>query len=64
MQSGTTVWQNSPTVRHSKGGTFSFADGHSERWGWKVLNSEQHGDADTGNTLVDMVRVQNAIFTQ
>ena len=63
MQSGTTEWQNSPTVRHAKGGTFAFADGHSERWGWKVLNSEQHGDASTGNTLADMVRVQNAIFT-
>lgn len=64
MQSGTTVWQNSPTVRHSKGGTFAFADGHAERWGWKVLNAEQSGDAGTGSTLVDLQRVQSAIFTR
>lgn len=28
-------WGNCPTWRHSRGATFSFADGHSERWGWK-----------------------------
>ena len=27
-------WQNSPTWRHSRGATFSFADGHSECWHW------------------------------
>jgi prepilin-type N-terminal cleavage/methylation domain-containing protein/prepilin-type processing-associated H-X9-DG protein len=29
------AWQNCPTWRHSRGATFSFADGHAERWGWK-----------------------------
>jgi len=33
-------WKNSPSVRHGKGSTFAFADGHSERWGWKGLNTE------------------------
>jgi len=36
-----TQWQNSPTVRHSKGATFSFADGHVERWRWAGLNVDQ-----------------------
>jgi len=35
-----TQWQNSPTVRHNNGATFSFADGHVERWGWKGLDKE------------------------
>jgi prepilin-type N-terminal cleavage/methylation domain-containing protein len=41
----TPFWQNCPTWRHFQGATFSFADGHSERWGWKgtppVRPSEQ-----------------------
>ncbi len=28
------IWQNSPTDRHSRGATFSFADGHSEYFKW------------------------------
>ncbi len=35
------TWMNSPTVRHSNGAAFSFADGHGERWGWRGLKSEQ-----------------------
>lgn len=34
-------WQNSPTVRHSNGATFSFGDGHVERWQWKGLTVEE-----------------------
>lgn len=63
----TTVWKNSPTSRHGKGGTFSFADGHSERWGWKTLNRENGLDTPTlfhGNTTADLTRMQNAIFRQ
>lgn len=62
----TGTWQNSPTSRHAKGGTFSFADGHSERWGWKVLNKEngQSTAVSTyGNlTVNDYTRVINAIY--
>jgi prepilin-type N-terminal cleavage/methylation domain-containing protein/prepilin-type processing-associated H-X9-DG protein len=36
-----TMWQNSPTIRHSRGATFSFADGHAEKWKWRGLNVEQ-----------------------
>jgi len=35
-----TQWQNTPTARHNKGATFSFADGHVERWSWGGLNEE------------------------
>ena len=59
------VWQNSPTTRHSRGGTLSFADGHAERWGWRVLNKEQSGMApvvsDGADTSVDLQRVQNTV---
>jgi prepilin-type N-terminal cleavage/methylation domain-containing protein/prepilin-type processing-associated H-X9-DG protein len=30
----TPYWQNCPTWRHSRGATFSFADGHAEKWTW------------------------------
>ncbi len=35
-----TQWKNTPGTRHSKGCTFSFADGHVERWKWRGLNKE------------------------
>ena len=63
----TSEWKNSPTSRHGKGGVFSFADGHSERWGWKTLNQENALDTPTlffGNTTADLARLQNAIFRQ
>ena len=44
----------------------SFADGHAETWHWKVLNQEPPGGqavvSTNGNSLVDLLRVQNAIF--
>ena len=39
------AWQNSPTVRHGQSGVFAFADGHAERWRWRVLNQDQDLDA-------------------
>jgi prepilin-type N-terminal cleavage/methylation domain-containing protein/prepilin-type processing-associated H-X9-DG protein len=59
------VWQNSPTVRHGKSCVFAFADGHSERWRWRVLNKDQELDtpwAGPPNTLVDIQRVRNAVY--
>jgi prepilin-type N-terminal cleavage/methylation domain-containing protein/prepilin-type processing-associated H-X9-DG protein len=38
-----TLWQNSPGTRHNKGATFSFADGHVEKWRWKGLAKEMGG---------------------
>ncbi len=60
-----TVWQNSPTVRHGKSGVFAFADGHSERWRWRVLNVEQGVNAPYAgppNTLVDFQRLRWAVI--
>ena len=66
VQAGNTVWQNSPTARHGNSGTFSFADGHSERWRWAAINRDQGQNATTtqygANTSADLKRVQNAIF--
>jgi prepilin-type N-terminal cleavage/methylation domain-containing protein/prepilin-type processing-associated H-X9-DG protein len=62
----TALWRNSPTIRHGRGATFSFADGHAESWKWKILNAEQVRDAPTttasGNSTPDLVRVQRAVF--
>jgi prepilin-type N-terminal cleavage/methylation domain-containing protein/prepilin-type processing-associated H-X9-DG protein len=58
-------WQNSPTVRHGRSGVFAFADGHSERWRWRVLNVDQGLDTPYGgppNTLVDLQRLWRAVF--
>ena len=44
-----TQWQNSPTIRHSRGATFSFADGHVERWKWQGLTTEQGGSVTPAN---------------
>jgi len=37
-------WKNCPGVRHNRGCTFSFADGHVERWQWLGLNQELSGN--------------------
>jgi prepilin-type N-terminal cleavage/methylation domain-containing protein/prepilin-type processing-associated H-X9-DG protein len=29
------TWEDVPGILHSKGGNFSFADGHAEHWRWK-----------------------------
>jgi prepilin-type processing-associated H-X9-DG protein len=55
-----TTWNNCPTARHSHGATLAFADGHSERWGWRGLAGEPPGDAPV-NQRSDLVRVQNSI---
>ena len=60
-----TVWMNSPTMRHSRGGVFSFADGHAERWRWQAWAVEQDWWAPTVSgtvdTTSDLRRVQDAI---
>jgi prepilin-type N-terminal cleavage/methylation domain-containing protein/prepilin-type processing-associated H-X9-DG protein len=60
-----TVWMNSPTSRHQRGCTFSFADGHSERWRWNSLAVEQDWWAPAVNGLVDtsadLRRLQDAV---
>ena len=60
-----TDWQNSPTVRHGKSGVLAFADGHSDRWRWRVLNTEQGiyaASAGPPNTTVDLQRLWWAVL--
>ena len=62
----TTVWQNSPTVRHGKAAVFGFVDGHAENWHWITLDRDQMLDtaAVQGglNTTKDLQRLQRAVF--
>ncbi len=59
------TWMNSPTTRHDRGVTFSFADGHAERWRWHGLNQEQDWWASAvsgaGDSTFDLRRVQDAV---
>ncbi len=59
-------WQNSPTARHGNSGVFAFADGHAERWRWRVVNLEQDLSVSVTrygvNTTVDLRRVQQAVY--
>jgi prepilin-type N-terminal cleavage/methylation domain-containing protein/prepilin-type processing-associated H-X9-DG protein len=57
----TATWQNSPTIRHSRGATFSFADGHAETWHWRILNAEQTYNVGTSATDSDLKRLQDAV---
>jgi len=56
---GVVDWANCPTARHLNGATFSFADGHAERWKWMGLSTEQ-GHYSPALT-VDLKRVQDSI---
>ncbi|HEY5912591.1 MAG TPA: prepilin-type N-terminal cleavage/methylation domain-containing protein [Verrucomicrobiae bacterium] len=59
------TWMNSPTTRHARGVTFSFADGHAERWRWRSLNQEQDWWAPAvsgaGDSTADLRRLQDAV---
>jgi prepilin-type N-terminal cleavage/methylation domain-containing protein/prepilin-type processing-associated H-X9-DG protein len=57
----TATWQNSPTIRHSRGATFSFADGHAENWHWRLLNVEQGWNVNTSASDPDLKRMQDAV---
>jgi prepilin-type processing-associated H-X9-DG protein len=61
-------WMNSPTVRHSHGAVFSFADGHSQLWRWRVLRHEQDWWAPvvgpSGDTTTDVRRLKDAVAIQ
>jgi prepilin-type N-terminal cleavage/methylation domain-containing protein/prepilin-type processing-associated H-X9-DG protein len=58
-------WMNSVTVRHNRGATFAFADGHSEKWKWRGLSMEQDWYAPApGDNAKDLRRVQDAVAEQ
>jgi prepilin-type processing-associated H-X9-DG protein len=37
------LWRDAPPIRHSDGTTVSFADGHSEHWMWKGVETVENG---------------------
>ena len=40
---GQELWRDSPPIRHSDGAALSFADGHSEHWTWKGVETVKNG---------------------
>ncbi len=68
------TWWDDPTVRHGDGTTFSYADGHSEYWKWKGIDTIKTGrDSDRGHPgshyspesldgFQDLYRLQKATF--
>lgn len=61
-----TQWMNAPGTRHNKGCTFSFADGHVEKWKWKGLNKKGVANFITPmpDQMADFQRLLNAIAQQ
>lgn len=61
-----TVWDNSGTIRHGGGQTFSFADGHVEWWAMKGQNAEPFSPISLSNTrgLAELRKVQYSIYPQ
>ena len=56
------MWWDKPADRHNVGGNFSFADGHAERWRWKVPKSPATpGDPIKAGEQPDFDRVQRAM---
>lgn len=58
------TWRNSPTIHHSRGCAFSFADGHVERWQWTGLTVEQPIFGSAANSMDDLKRVLNGAAWQ
>jgi len=61
-------WWDGPSARHSKGMTFSFADGHSEFWTWRdkrtveLANEDPYVPHQPGDGNQDLYRFQIAIW--
>jgi prepilin-type N-terminal cleavage/methylation domain-containing protein/prepilin-type processing-associated H-X9-DG protein len=56
------AWWDMPADRHNQAGCLSFADGHVERWRWKVPKVVQYvGQPPTAQDMPDFLRVQNAM---
>ncbi len=61
------AWWDPPPKLHSKGTTFSFADGHSEYWKWHDPRTpkttwDDRGDTEWGKGNKDLHRVQRAVW--
>jgi prepilin-type N-terminal cleavage/methylation domain-containing protein/prepilin-type processing-associated H-X9-DG protein len=58
------TWLNLPANRHSKGGVFSFADGHVEYWKWRPsaeMVYKGRPQAATAGELPDLQRVEATV---
>jgi prepilin-type processing-associated H-X9-DG protein len=55
-------WWDKPADRHNQGCNLSFADGHAERWRWKVAKTPAFpGQSLAPGEQEDYDRVQNAM---
>ena len=55
-------WWDMPADRHNQGACLSFADGHAERWRWKVSKVGAYaGKFPTAQEMPDYLRVQSAM---
>ena len=56
------TWFDIPADRHNQGACLSFADGHVERWRWKVSKSPAYpGKFPAPDEMPDFERVQSAM---
>jgi prepilin-type N-terminal cleavage/methylation domain-containing protein/prepilin-type processing-associated H-X9-DG protein len=56
------MWFDMPADRHNQGACLSFADGHAERWRWKVpMTFSYLGQSPTADQMPDYLRVQSAM---
>ncbi|HOC57675.1 MAG TPA: prepilin-type N-terminal cleavage/methylation domain-containing protein [Verrucomicrobiota bacterium] len=56
------MWFDVPSDRHNQGGCLSFADGHVERWRWKVPKTGAFpGRIPSAGEMPDYLRVQSAM---
>jgi len=62
-------WRDEPPNRHGDGGTWGFADGHSEYWKWQDPLTRTYNDTNTGEwkardlpSIVDVQRAQKAVW--
>jgi prepilin-type processing-associated H-X9-DG protein len=67
------TWWDDPTVRHGDGTTFAYADGHSEYWKWKGIDTVKMGrnrdrnhpgnyTPESPEGFKDLYRLQEATF--
>jgi prepilin-type processing-associated H-X9-DG protein len=60
-----TMWFDIPADRHNQGACLSFADGHVERWQWKVSKSPAYpGKFVSSEEMPDFERVQRSMKLQ
>jgi prepilin-type N-terminal cleavage/methylation domain-containing protein/prepilin-type processing-associated H-X9-DG protein len=56
------IWFDIPADRHNQGACLSFADGHAERWHWRIPKTFRYlGQPATTEEMPDYQRVQSAM---